>query len=348
SSFSDNEQEASQSSEDESLSSSEATPQTGKKKKPCRYYNNSGCKRGRNCTYLHICKYFFQGHCKYGKRCHLSHSAEEDNSDHTFKRPTEGDTRSSGERPRNKSYQWQIRKGSRWLDINKDWIIEAQYSLPEVKGLRLYNTKYGRISIDFGEMKVRGKDLGIRRQGFTDPQPTTWLWYYRGDTAWHPCGEQNSNCSVTSKDIEREYQKNKRGSFRFSVGSKGYVINFKVVRSRTLSRNTSRTHRRVPQVEMEVQGGAQLSLLRHNLLAPGDTEEHGWYFFDNRRWYEFGTQAMPNSNSSVCSSDVEQQYNLNPRGSCNFTVGNESYCLNFTTMTQTNLSTGTQRRVRRR
>ncbi|XP_069048930.1 uncharacterized protein [Lepisosteus oculatus] len=100
--------------------------------------------------------------------------------------------------------------------------------------------------------------------------------------------------------------------------------------------------------KMEVQGGAQLSLLRHNLLAPGDTEEHGWYFFDNRRWYEFGTQAMPNSNSSVCSSDVEQQYNLNPRGSCNFTVGNESYCLNFTTMTQTNLSTGTQRRVRRR
>nr|XP_015207349.1 PREDICTED: poly [ADP-ribose] polymerase 12-like [Lepisosteus oculatus] len=219
SSFSDNEQEASQSSEDESLSSSEGEQgrDPSPTQQPCRYYNNSGCKRGRNCTYLHICKYFFQGHCKYGKRCHLSHSAEEDNSG------------SSGERPRNKSYQWQIRKGSRWLDINKDWIIEAQYSLPEVKGLRLYNTKYGRISIDFGEMKVRGKDLGIRRQGFTDPQPTTWLWYYRGDTAWHPCGEQNSNCSVTSKDIEREYQKNKRGSFRFSVGSKGYVINFKGV-----------------------------------------------------------------------------------------------------------------------
>lgn len=40
-------------------------------------------------------------------------------------------------------YQWQINDGKGWKDVENDHIIEAQYSLPHSKSIKIYNTPYG-------------------------------------------------------------------------------------------------------------------------------------------------------------------------------------------------------------
>lgn len=40
-------------------------------------------------------------------------------------------------------YQWQLDDGNTWMDLEHDHVIEAQYSLPHTKGMKIYNTPYG-------------------------------------------------------------------------------------------------------------------------------------------------------------------------------------------------------------
>ncbi|XP_033880594.1 uncharacterized protein LOC117414871 [Acipenser ruthenus] len=99
--------------------------------------------------------------------------------------------------------------------------------------------------------------------------------------------------------------------------------------------------------KMEIQGG-QMTPYRQISLSQDETEEYLWYFFENRHWHEYGSQGSSKTKASVTSHDIEQQYQINPQGSCTFTVGNMAYSLNFSEMTQSNPRTGMQRRVRRR
>jgi hypothetical protein len=41
----------------------------------CIYYNNlTSCRKGANCTYLHVCKYWVKDYCKYGVKCERAHT----------------------------------------------------------------------------------------------------------------------------------------------------------------------------------------------------------------------------------------------------------------------------------
>ncbi|XP_036431438.1 uncharacterized protein si:ch211-244b2.3 [Colossoma macropomum] len=96
--------------------------------------------------------------------------------------------------------------------------------------------------------------------------------------------------------------------------------------------------------DMTVMGPfAGLSVRRQTFLSSNQSQEVGWYYKDNTYWCEYGSQG-----SSVNSHDLEQQYNSNPRGSFQFKVGSTAYKLDFSAMTQTNLSTSMIRKVRRR
>ncbi|KAJ8392358.1 hypothetical protein AAFF_G00077220 [Aldrovandia affinis] len=99
--------------------------------------------------------------------------------------------------------------------------------------------------------------------------------------------------------------------------------------------------------KMEVQGG-QLMVRRQIFLPCGEMQEMGWYYNDNRRWYEYGSQGSSHSKASVTSRDVEQHYNTIPLGKIDFMAGKFSYSIDFSVMTQTNLTTGACRRLRRR
>ncbi|XP_072530285.1 uncharacterized protein [Salminus brasiliensis] len=93
---------------------------------------------------------------------------------------------------------------------------------------------------------------------------------------------------------------------------------------------------------------ARLSVRRHTFLSNGQTQEVGWYYKDNTNWCEYGSRGTGYSSSSVNSQDLEKKYNSNPRGLFQFTVGSTAYSMDFSAMTQTNLSTHMIRKVRRR
>ncbi|XP_060758931.1 zinc finger CCCH-type antiviral protein 1 isoform X2 [Neoarius graeffei] len=93
---------------------------------------------------------------------------------------------------------------------------------------------------------------------------------------------------------------------------------------------------------------ANLAVRRLSNLSHNQREVMGWYYRDNSYWCEYGVQGSSYRTSSISSQDFEQQYNANPTGSFQFTVGRYSYIVNFPVMMQTNLSTLKQRKVRRR
>ncbi|XP_069571884.1 uncharacterized protein [Brachyistius frenatus] len=93
---------------------------------------------------------------------------------------------------------------------------------------------------------------------------------------------------------------------------------------------------------------AALQVQRLSFLPQGQTEPVGWYFRDDLLWREYGSQGSGMASSSISSADVERHFALNPRGTLTFSVGSINYSLDFSTMSQANLTTGLRRDVRRR
>lgn len=91
-----------------------------------------------------------------------------------------------------------------------------------------------------------------------------------------------------------------------------------------------------------------LAIRRNTLLSQNQKQEVGWYYKDNHRWCEYGSQGWGGRTSSIGSDFIEQHFNSNPSGSVQFTAGNMTYSVDFNAMTQTNLSTHLTRKVRRR
>ncbi|XP_073688941.1 uncharacterized protein [Garra rufa] len=101
--------------------------------------------------------------------------------------------------------------------------------------------------------------------------------------------------------------------------------------------------------EMIVDGPQNnLNIRRNTLLSYNQKEVIGWYYKDNHRWCEYGSQGSGGRSSSITSDFIEQKYNRNPSSTVQFTVGNTTYKVDFSAMTQINLSTCMLRKVRRR
>ncbi|KAM9328184.1 uncharacterized protein KZ484_019537 isoform 2-T2 [Pholidichthys leucotaenia] len=98
----------------------------------------------------------------------------------------------------------------------------------------------------------------------------------------------------------------------------------------------------------QLQTNSGVNVQRLSFLPQGQAEEIGWYFRDDQLWREYGSQGSSTLSSSISSRDVEQHFILNPNGTMSFTVGSTGYTLDFATMTQMNINTSLQRKVRRR
>uniref|UniRef100_A0A8C6KS64 Si:ch211-244b2.4 n=1 Tax=Nothobranchius furzeri TaxID=105023 RepID=A0A8C6KS64_NOTFU len=277
---------------------------------PCKYYNRGGCKNGRNCPYPHVCKYYVSGSCKYGSSCKRSHSSG-------------GRASSGGSNPKltnGKLYQWQLNDGRGWRDVKNDHVIEAQYSLPHTKSIKIYNTAYGALSIDFSRMRVYGKNLKVRR---LDDGNTIWLWYCTLHRKWMKYGDKGNSGPVKSVDIETSFQRNPASSHSFSIGAETYEIRFP---------GDVHSHKHLSAHLVPAMAGLTLS------------HTPKWEFEGNSgSWHEF----KPRPECSVTSDDIERKYQQNTSDSMAFTVNGQSYKLDFKAMIQINLTTMSSRKIRR-
>ncbi|KAA8580230.1 hypothetical protein FQN60_005765 [Etheostoma spectabile] len=292
------------------------------RKKPCKYYNKGSCRDGESCPYWHICKYALKGSCRYGNKCKLNHPRGGRQSSGASDRASDRSTSSDPKLTDGRCYQWQLNDGNGWMDVSNDHILEAQYSLPHTKSIKIYNTPYGALSIDFNRMRVIGKSLRVRRLD-------------DGNT-----GPKGNPSPVKSSDIEEKFQSNPTSSYTFTVGAETLEIKFREMRQVSAKRKRKVTRR--PQYRQQP-AGAGVSQAASGLQNVSLGTKPQWEFQgDSGAWHR-GTSTE----CSVTSDDIERKYTQNPQDSITFKVKGHSYKLDFGAMTQTNLKTKRLRKIRR-
>ncbi|XP_029617495.1 protein mono-ADP-ribosyltransferase PARP12 [Salmo trutta] len=237
-------------------------------------------------------------------------------------------------------YKWQLEDGHGWKDIANDHILEAQYSQPNNKGINIYNTPYGAVSIDFKAMRVRGKkNLRVRR---LDGQQTEWIWFYSTSKGWTKYGEKDSKGNpgpIQSSEIEKKFQGNRNGSLTFNIGSDIFEIRFRQMRqvSGKRKRRVVRRPKYQPPQSGNLIGRVTSAFQRVKMSPVGQSESPEWQFGGKSgRWHTFKDSA-----------DIEHQYQQDFKGCMSYTVNGQTYKLDFSAMKQTNQSTRVTRNIRR-
>ncbi|CAB1346148.1 unnamed protein product, partial [Coregonus sp. 'balchen'] len=256
------------------------------------------------------------------------------------RRSLSGVSRGDGARERSSSrgtqldfsgpYKWQLDDGHGWKDIANDHILEAQ-----------------AVSIDFKAMRVRGKkNLRLRR---LDGQQTEWIWFYSNSKGWTKYGEKDPKGNpgpIQSSAIEKKFQSNRNGSLTFNIGSDTIEIRFRQMRqvSSKRKRKVVRRPKYQPPQSGNLTGRVTSAFQRIKMSPAGQSGSPEWQFGGKSgRWHTFKDSA-----SSVSSADIEDQYQQDSNGSMSFTVNGQAYKLDFSAMTQTNLSTRVTRNIRRK
>ncbi|XP_056311468.1 protein mono-ADP-ribosyltransferase PARP12 [Danio aesculapii] len=325
----------------DSDSDTEDTPQSPNQRNVCKYYNRGQCRYGEKCRDEHVCSNFLNNSCKYGTGCRLNHNRQSPSSGQDRQKRTRHSPAVAEDEEFEGPYRWQLNTGKGWKNISNDHILEAQYSLPNTKGIKIYNTSAGAVSIDFIKMRVLKKtNIKVRRMSSKD---TEWLWYYRGNHCWYRYGDKGKSRPIQSSKLETEFQKDRNGSVKLTIDSTQYEICFKGMRQRNVSTGHKRTIRRRPKYEPPNSGGLHaLSSRMKNMMTPSTNKTPEWQFHGRDHWHTFKNTG----GCSVSSADIERCFKKN-QTTMNFTVNEDNYTLDFGRMRQINQRTKAERKVRR-
>ncbi|KAG7225690.1 hypothetical protein INR49_012276 [Caranx melampygus] len=227
-----------------------------------------------------------------------------------------------------KHYEWQLLHGLRWLKIDNDHVIETHYCQPGAKGITI-NTSHGLSFISQGQTEEVG-------------------WYFRDDQLWREYGSQGStmlSSSVTSRDVERQFALNPRGTFTFTVGNTNYILDFSAMTQTNCITGLCRNVRRRPKFSSTAGNSLSASVLpsASSSASQPTNGSFKWEFMgDEGEWTEY--------QAHICCFDstaIEAQYQMNPQGQLRFKINRFSYTLDFSRMYQVNDQIGTTRAVRR-
>ncbi|XP_074554634.1 uncharacterized protein LOC141810738 [Halichoeres trimaculatus] len=227
-------------------------------------------------------------------------------------------------------------------DIERQFALNPQGTFSFTVGSMTYN-------LDFPSMTQTNCSTGMRRGVRRRPKfnsslssvtsQTTppgqnpanggWKWEFMGEEGvW--IEYQSHICAFGSADIEAQYQQNPQGQLPFRINGFSYTLDLQNMFQFNHNTGKRRAVRRTLY-----DGSLQ------NSLNPSAR----WQFLDiDSVWKDYSTGRHK---SNVSSQDIELQYQQNPTGSMNFTTNRFTYELNFSAMTQRNLSTNKTRAVRR-
>uniref|UniRef100_A0A3Q1K5V5 WWE domain-containing protein n=1 Tax=Anabas testudineus TaxID=64144 RepID=A0A3Q1K5V5_ANATE len=242
-----------------------------------------------------------------------------------------------------KRYEWRLLVGSQWLTIDNDHVIETHYCHPGATGITI-NTSQGKVFIDFENFQTTNT---VQRLSFLPQNETEEVgWYFRDNNMWCEYGSQGSttlSSSVSSRDVEHQYTLNPQGSFRFTVGSRGYRIEFSTMSQINCVTGLRRNVRRRPKFTSSTGSLYSTSVLHTASSTQASNGGYKWEFMgEEGEWTEYEAHVC-----SLDSAAIEAHYQLNPQGQLPFKINRFSYTLDFSNMCQVNDKTGTTRPVRR-
>lgn len=223
--------------------------------------------------------------------------------------------------------------------------IEHQFTL-NPRGTFSFTVGSTSYSLDFSTMSQTNCITGLRRNVRRRPKFSSnaesvystsasssqlndgrYKWEFMGDEGkWKEY--KAYICSFDSTAIESQYQLNPQGQLHFKIKRFSYTLDFSRMCQVNVDIGTTRAVRRTADYKNQ-QNSSSGTLTR-------------WQFQDiGGIWKDYS------KGRSISSQDIELQYQQNPSGTIMFTTKNFSYELNFSAMTQRNLSTNTTRSVRR-
>ncbi|XP_035530374.1 protein mono-ADP-ribosyltransferase PARP12-like isoform X1 [Morone saxatilis] len=230
--------------------------------------------------------------------------------------------------------------------------VEHQFTL-NPQGSFTFTVGSASYRLDFATMTQTNCTTGLRRNVRRRPKfPSNTRSLYstsapptasssqltNGGYKWEFMGEEGEwteyqahVCSFDSAAIETQYQLNPQGKLHFNIRRFSYTLNFTTMCQINNQIGTARAVRRTAD------DGSQQN-------SSWDSQPR-WQFQDiGGKWKDY---SKGRRQCSMSSQDIELEYQKNPSGTVIFTTSNFSYELNFSAMTQKNLSTTTTRSVRR-
>nr|XP_020455204.1 uncharacterized protein LOC109959841 [Monopterus albus] len=130
--------------------------------------------------------------------------------------------------------------------------IESQYQL-NPQGQLNFNTSYFSYTLDFSRMCQVNNRIGttraVRRTFINGSQQSSSLsstprWQFLDiGGIWRDYS--SSKCTISSQDIELQYQQNPTGTMRFNTPSFTYELNFSAMTQKNLATNTTRRVQRI-------------------------------------------------------------------------------------------------------
>ncbi|KAM6961581.1 uncharacterized protein LKV04_020600 [Tautogolabrus adspersus] len=227
--------------------------------------------------------------------------------------------------------------------------IEHQFTLNR-QGTFSFTVGSTSYTLDFSTMKQKNSTTGMLRNVRRRPKftynigsisstsvfPTASTKQTNGRYKWEFMGEEGEwdeykahICAFDSSAIETEYQLNPQGQLQFRIKRYSYTLDFSSMYQVNDKIGTRRAVRRTAD-DGSHQNSSSGTLPR-------------WQFLDiSGIWTDYSK-----GKSSISSQEIELVYQQNPTGIMKFNTNRFSYELNFSAMTQRNLSTNTTRQVQR-
>lgn len=257
-----------------------------------------------------------------------------------------------------KCHEWQLCSGGQWQKIENDHVIECHYCHPGAKGITINTKSSGKVFINFDTLRTDNPSVRVQRLSFLpEGQMEDFRWFFRGDSLWSEYGGKGDGgtiSSISSKDIEQQFNADETGSFKFTVGAVDYQLDFASMTQTNLVTNMKRKVRRRPKFTDQsgsLVGAVSLATpppvppLPPSWLVtpPTATVSFKWEFLDDEGdWIEYQSDVC-----SYGSADIEREYQSDPHGQLKFSARGQSYTLDFTGMFQINNVYKTKREVKR-
>ncbi|XP_047737928.1 protein mono-ADP-ribosyltransferase PARP11-like [Hyalella azteca] len=204
---------------------------------------------------------------------------------------------------------------------------------------------------------------GAKEDYTSSPMPGTsapkrYKWQFMDEhKKWINYGQVSSGndpaCVVaaTSADIEKEFAKNPKSVIQIQSQSHQYQLDFSTMKQTNLQTQVSRDVRRI--VEKPSRNFSALNLIdQEESDDEFPSNEYEWFFCDeNNQWIKYGQISSGNDTNCVPtqgSDDIEKHYKTKPGQVMTIKSRQQTYVLDLTTMTQTNVRTRVQRPMRRK
>ncbi|KAF2356998.1 WWE domain [Trinorchestia longiramus] len=283
-------------------------------------------------------------------------------------------------------FLWQMEVREKWHNFpefhNKE--LELEYRVASSDGVQLSGVdpvsgekhfdQNERWYADFDKMTLKGDEKRFKIRHLTtesrvlnnDGFSTKYEWFFKDEKSrWILYGQSvgqpkqskkkggiSLQTTSSSDDIEYQVAVNNLKVWSIQSAYNKYELNFVNMTQTNQQTNVTRAIRRRPVAATNISGSGSPSDYTTSPMSDDcAVKKYKWQFLDeSNKWIDYGSVSCRNDPSCVVtttSSDIEKEFAKNPQGNFRIQSARNQYTVDFSSMTQTNLTTNVTRNIQR-